>query len=100
MNSRKSSRIVDPLHVYAGLTFLGVLGFVVAFGCAGGFKPIARTVVDIAIASCESIAQQDSGNLGGMTPSDWCAIATNVQPFIDGLLSAQQKSGLRPPVYK
>lgn len=98
MKLSKSSRANLVMNIAVLASTLGPLGLVLCTG--GSYRPIARTVVDIAIAACESFAAQDEGNLGGLRPSDWCAIASNAQPFIDGLLSASHKAGLMPPVYK
>lgn len=56
-------------------------------GC-GNFKPIARTVLDVARAGCEMFAAEQ-----GLSISDVCATEKQLQPFIDGLLAAKRQHG-------
>lgn len=72
-----------------------VIGFVVAqIGCAA-FKPVARTVADLASVVCEGLAAENQAQLQGLSPEDWCAIQRNLDPFIDAVLAARQKAGLQ-----
>lgn len=57
-------------------------------GCAQ-FKPIARTVVDIARGACEMFAAEQ-----GLSISDVCATEKQLQPFVDGLLAAKREHGV------
>ena len=57
-------------------------------GCAN-FKPIARTVLDVARAGCEMFAAEQ-----GLSISDVCATEKQLQPFVDGLLAAQRQAGV------
>ena len=60
---------------------------ILATGC-GSFKPIARTVLDIARAGCEMFAAEQ-----GLSLSDVCATEKQLQPFVDGLLAAKRQHG-------
>lgn len=72
-----------------------VFGFVMAqIGCAA-WKPVARTVTDLASVVCEGLAAENQEQLQGLSPADWCAIQRNLDPFIDAVLAAKQKAGLK-----
>jgi hypothetical protein len=72
-----------------------VFGFVVAqLGCAA-IKPVARTVADLASMVCEGLAAENRDQLQGLSPEDWCSIQRNLDPFLDAVLAAKQKAGLK-----
>ena len=77
-------------------------GFVLAMACAAlpFIRPVVRGLNDIARALCEqTVAESDKAALGGMKAADWCAIQSNLDPFIRALTVAQkdamQKTGLK-----
>lgn len=74
------------------------LAFVVLSGVTGcaAVRPVVRTVLDIATSLCESVAVRSQDRLHGLSVSEWCAIERNLEPFIDAVLAAERKAGLRP----
>ena len=64
----------------------------------GLLKDIGRTANDAAMILCELVAAEKQQELDGLSSQQWCAIHDNLQPFLDGVLSAQkaaaEKSGL------
>lgn len=67
-----------------------LIGF---YGCAA-IKPVLRTVEDIATSLCESVAAKHTDRLQALSPADWCAIHSHLEPFIDAVLSVQRAAGL------
>lgn len=69
--------------------------FMVAMVCAecALFKKVTRTVNDAAKILCEVFAQEHAQDLQGFSPTEWCAIHENLQPFIDAALEAKQSAG-------
>jgi hypothetical protein len=64
-------------------------------GCAA-IKPIIRTIVDVAEILCILTAEkQNQKALMDMTPQQWCAVETNLQPFIDQLFAAQKAAAVQ-----
>lgn len=69
--------------------------------CAA-IKPIVRTVADIAHELCLlTAAEQGALARDGLTVEQFCAVETNVRPFVEQILAAKQaaaaKAGLAPP---
>lgn len=68
-------------------------------GCAA-VKQHARTVNELAEDLCMLVATENADQLAGLTPTQWCALHENLQPFIDEILSAkaaaEPKAELRP----
>jgi len=69
----------------------------VLFGC--GFKPIARTVKDIAFGLCEltGTEQAKDGEIDGMSVADWCNQAKVIKPFMDDVLASKMAGAARVP---
>ena len=61
--------------------------------CAS-IKKGARTARDIANEACAVFAEARETELG-MSAEKWCALHANLAPFIDFILSTEQKAGLR-----
>lgn len=58
-------------------------------------KPVIRTVFDVAVELCEaSGAARVRADKQGISVREWCSVAKNVQPFVDAVLSAQQRAEL------
>lgn len=67
------------------------LMLVLCVGCAW-FKGAVRTAADAAAVLCELWAQDNSAQLK-LSPQDFCALAENLQPFIDAALAAKRDAG-------
>ena len=74
---------------HIGATVLAItLAATMALGCAT-FKKVVRSVVSVATDLCWVVAAENTDKLGGMTPAAWCAIADNIEPFIQEVLAAK-----------
>jgi dihydroorotase len=56
-------------------------------------KPFVRTINDAATTLCHLFASENEGKLGGLSPSDFCEVKENLDPFIDAALAAKQAAG-------
>lgn len=63
----------------------------VIVGCAA-LKEVGRTANDAARILCELIAAEQTEQLDGLSPDEWCEIQKNLDPFIDEILSAKKRS--------
>lgn len=60
-------------------------------GCAW-FKGALHTAADAARVICELWAEDNKAALK-LSPADFCAVAENIQPFLDATLAAKRDAG-------
>lgn len=56
-------------------------------------KSVARTINDAADIACEIFGADHPDALQGLTPQQWCDVKSNIDPFLDEILAAQQRAG-------
>lgn len=61
----------------------------------GTLKDVGRTINDAALIVCEIFATENKDRLEGFSPQQWCAIHKNIAPFIDEILAAKKRAGLK-----
>ena len=75
------------------------LAFLIGGACAT-VKKVVRTVNDLATDLCWIVAEENTDELGGLTPAAWCAIKENLDPFINQILEAQRLAGQKTGLTK
>jgi hypothetical protein len=72
--------------------YILVLVLLAMSGCSM-FKTITRTISDVAGDVCVMFAMDNTEQLAGMSPAEWCDIHENLAPFIEQITAAQQTAG-------
>ena len=79
----------EKLLIVADMALIVVLA---TGGSCAWFKGAVHTAADAARVLCELWAQDNESQLK-LSPSDFCAVAENIQPFIDAALAAKRDAG-------
>ena len=69
-----------------------VVAVAIVLGCSGCsmFKPVARTIVDIARCLCEKVMSENPGELANLSVEEYCEKEELLQPFVDEMLRAER----------
>lgn len=56
-------------------------------------RPVVRTVNDIARDLCTLTVMEQTDQIQGLTPAEFCEMRDNVAPFIDEIMAAKRTAG-------